>query len=232
MLKRCQRLWAVQRDTAIFDNRTVLRPQERLHKPIAGDVPTPEDRVVDAIGLHGLASRDYVVPCLGQLFDAARAQDVHVVIANRQRDRERQAIDFIVEGRQRQHSLMIAVFLEISFLRDEGLKRLGDVFLNQRLLAVQTLHGDVGQVARDRFAQNGIGAILIGFVGGTELHFDIGMCGVEGGHHCLIGHIKKVAVGIGELDGYLVLGVNGAGRQRQNHCSGGKFHYIYSSCRG
>ena len=87
---------------------------------------------------------------------------------------------------------MIAVFGEVFFLEDERLKRLGDALFDQDRLTVQTLHGDVRQRAGDSLAQDGVGAVFVGFIGRADLHVDIGMLLVELGQDLFIGHIEQV----------------------------------------
>ena len=127
---------------------------------------------------------------------------------------------------------MIAVFFEIGFGGDKRLQRLCNTFVDQWRLAIQALHGHVWQVAGNGFAQNSVGAIFIRLICRAELHFDVRMRLFERGHHRLIGDVKEVAIGIGELDCHLVLGVRGGGGQGHNHCSQCIFHYIYSSWWG
>ncbi|MPL73042.1 hypothetical protein SDC9_18835 [bioreactor metagenome] len=226
-LERLQPLGIVHVQLAVLDHRHALAPHRRLQQPVARDVPVPEQRILPARRPDRPAGVDHLIPALRHRLDPGRAQDVHVVKADRGRDRERQTIDLPAEGRELEHRLVIARRVEAGLGGDIGIERFCDAALDQDRLPVQCLEGHVRQGVRNRLAQDGVRRILVILIGGAERHLDVRMRRGEGLHDPLEGRIEDRGIGIGhlDLDGAGALGGKRRrkGKRKQVFHGGGSF---------
>jgi len=151
-IESSQTFWAIEVDLAVLHDRRALAPEQSLVEPVAGNIPAPEQRVLVAGFAELAAILNHIVPSLGKLGDPGFGKGIHVVVADRQGHRERQAIDLAIEGSEIEHGLVVAILFEVGLIGDEWLKRLGNALLDHERLTIQALEADVGKRVGDSFA--------------------------------------------------------------------------------